>query len=142
MISTLRKGRWGARQKWDWDVIGCSGWGLASVLDVQSLFFLLKKIGFAPWSDIILSQTLIYYWQEIFLLTLTSDSKAILMPLHCLWAKSNSRTRDMAWFCFCFDFVRSDVRCGCYSIVSLRFQVVQIKQVDCKMSAKNVNNYK
>ena len=48
----------------------------------------------------------------------------------------------MAWFCFGFDFVRSDVRCGCYSIVSLRFQVVQIKQVDCKMTAKNLNNYK
>ena len=31
--------------------------------------FLLKKIGFAPWPDIMLSQT-IYYWQELFLLTL------------------------------------------------------------------------
>ena len=36
--------------------------GLASVLDTLSLFFfLLKKIGFAPWPDIILSQTLIYF---------------------------------------------------------------------------------
>ena len=39
-------------------------------------------------------------------------------------------------------FVRSDARCDCYSIVSLRFQVVQIQQVDRKMSTKNVNNYK
>ena len=53
------------------------GGGLASVLDVQSLF-LLKKIGFAEWQDIMLSQTLIYYWQEIFLLTLTSNSEVIL----------------------------------------------------------------
>ena len=54
------------------------GRGVASVLDVQSLFFLLKKIGFAPWTDIMLSQTLIYHWPEIFLLTLVSDSEAIL----------------------------------------------------------------
>ena len=38
--------------------------------------FLLKKIGFAPWPDIMLSQT-IYYWPEIFLLTLASDSEVI-----------------------------------------------------------------
>ena len=43
---------------------------------------------------------------------------------------------------FCFDFVRSHARCGCYSIIYLRFQVVQIEQVDCKISTKNVNNYK
>ena len=49
---------------------------------------------------------------------------------------------DKAWLCFCFDFVRSHVQCGCCSIVCLRFQVVQIKQVNCEMSTKNVNNYK
>ena len=38
---------------------------------------------------------------------------------------------------FCFDFVRSHARCGCCSIVCLRFHVVQIKQADCKMSTKN-----
>ena len=47
----------------------------ASVLDVKSLFFLSKKIRFMPRPDIML---IIYYWQEIFLLTLTSDSEAIL----------------------------------------------------------------
>ena len=40
-------------------------WRVASVLEVQYLFFSLKKIGFAPWPDIMLSQTLIYYWQEL-----------------------------------------------------------------------------
>ena len=69
-----------------------------------------------------------------------------MIPLHCLWAKSNNSTRgqfecDATWFCFCFDFVRSYARCGCCSIVCLRFQFVQIKQVDCKMSTKNVNDY-
>ena len=33
--------------------------------------------GFAAWLDVMLSQTWIYHWQEIFLLTLTSDSEAI-----------------------------------------------------------------
>ena len=45
-----------------------AGGGLACVLDVQSLFFLLKKTKFAPRPGIML---IIYYWQEIFLLTLT-----------------------------------------------------------------------
>ena len=65
--------------------------------------------------------------------------------MHCLWAKSNKRTRvqfecDVTFFCF--DFVHSHARCDCCFIVCLRFQDVQIKQVDCKISTKNVNNYK
>ena len=40
--------------------------------------FLLKKIGFAPSTGIMLSQTLIDYWQEIFPLSLVSGSEAIL----------------------------------------------------------------
>ena len=104
--------------------------------------FLSKKIGFVPWPDIIMSQT-IYYWQEIFILTLRQTVKS----LHCLWLKSHNRTRgqfecDMTWFCFCFDFACSHARCGCCSIVCLCFQVVQIKQVDCKLSTKNMCNYK
>ena len=68
-------------------------------------------------------------------------------PLHCLWVKSNNRKRgqfecDVTWFSFCFDYVQSHARCGYFSIICLRFQVVQIKQVDCKLSTKNVNNYK
>ena len=35
------------------------GGGLASVLDVQSSFFLLKKIAFAPWPDIMLNNILL-----------------------------------------------------------------------------------
>ena len=72
---------------------------------------------------------------------------ALMIPLHCLWAKLNNRMRgqfefDVIWFCFCFDFVRSLARCGRCFIVCLRFQVAQIKQADCKMSTKNVNIYK
>ena len=49
-----------------------------------------------------------------------------------LFNNLSQRTRDqfecdVTWFCFCFD---SHARCGCCSIVCLRFQVKQIKQVD------------
>ena len=55
-----------------------SGWGVRECSGRPILFFLLlKKIGFAPWQSIMLSQTLIYYWQEIFNFTLISDSEAI-----------------------------------------------------------------
>ena len=69
----------------------------------------------------------------------------LMIPLHWWWAESNNRARshfecDVTWFCFCFDFVRSHARCRCCFIVC--FQVGQIKQPDCKMSTKNVNNYK
>ena len=74
-------------------------------------------------------------------------SHALMIPLHCLWTESNNRTCcpfecDVNWFYFCFDFVLSRAQCGCCFIVCLRFQVVEIKQADCKMSTKNVNNYK
>ena len=54
------------------------GQGIVSVVDVQSLFFSLKKIGFGPWPHLMLSQTFIYHWQEIFLLALMSDSEVIV----------------------------------------------------------------
>ena len=74
-------------------------------------------------------------------------SHPLMIPLHCLWANSNNRMCGqfecgVTGFCFCFDLVRSHALCDCFSIVCLRFQVVQIKQVDCKMSTKNVNSYK
>ena len=75
-----------------------------------------------------------------------------MIPLHYLRAKSKMCGQfefDLIWFCYWFDFVRSHARCGCCSIVSLLFQVVQKKKkkkkkkkVDCKMSTKNPNNYK
>ena len=72
-----------------------------------------------------------------------------MMPLHGLWAKSNNRIRgqfecDMTLFfwVFLFDFVHSHARCGCCSIVCLHFQDAQIKQVECKMNTRNMNNYK
>ena len=122
----------GVRRKWDIIRRRRGGGVLASVLDVWT-FVLLKKIGFAPWPDIMLSQTL---------------SHPLMIPLHFLWTKSNSRTRgqfecDVTWgfffVCFCFDFVHLHARCDCCSIVCLHFQVVQIKQVDCRIRTKNVS---
>ena len=52
-------------------------------------------------------------------------SHPLMIPLQCLRTKSNNRKRgqfecEVAWFCFCFDFVWSNARCGCYSIVCWR----------------------
>ena len=65
------------------------------------------------------------------------------IPLHCLQAKSNNRTLGQ-FECdvFHFDFVCLHAWGNCCFIVCLHFQVVHIKQVDCKMSTKNLNNYK
>ena len=49
---------------------------------------------------------------------------------------------DVTWFCSCFDFVGSHARCGCCSIVRLDFQVLQIKQVDCKIVRLQLNEKK
>ena len=66
--------------------------------------------------------------------------------MHSLRAKANNRMRgefecNVTWFYFCFNLVCSYVRCGCCSMVYLRFQLLQIRQVDCKMITKNVSNY-
>ena len=47
------------------------------------------------------------------------------MPWHCLWAKSNIRTRgqfecDVTLFWFCFDFIHSHAWCSCCSIACWR----------------------
>ena len=79
-------------------------------------------------------------------LTFISDVKqwshALMIPLHCLWAKSNNRTRGQFGCDVTFVFVFISFIHMHGVIVAPRFQDVQIKQVDCKMSTKNVNNYK
>ena len=65
-----------------------------------------------------------------------------------LWAKSNSRSCDQFecdvtfLLLLLFDFVHSDVRCGCCSIICLRFEVMKKKQFDCKMSTKKTLFFK
>ena len=55
-----------------------------------------------------------------------------MIPLHCLWAKWNNRTRsqfecDVTWFCFCLDFVRSNASYGCWSIVCWKGWGIRLK---------------
>ena len=57
-----------------------------------------------------------------------------MISLHCFWAKSNNRAHGQ--FEYDVTLVLSHARCGFCSIVCLRFQVMQIKQVDCQMSTK------
>ena len=61
--------------------------------------FLLKKIGFAPWPGIMMSQTLVYYWKEIFLIDsgVRQWSSSLMISFHCLWVKSNN------WACGQFE---------------------------------------
>ena len=123
---------------------GCVGWGV-SECSVRPIFvFFIKE----NW---ILVMTR-HHASNIWLtrnLHFDSDVRQwnhpLMILLHCLWAKSNYRTRgqfECDMFCFCFDFVHSHSRWGCCSIVCLRFQDVQVKQVDCKVNTKIVNNYK
>ena len=95
--------------------------GAASVLDVQPLFLFIKqnwicvmtRIHAELNTNILLTRNFpidsgVRKWRH-----------PLMIPLHCLWAKSNNRMWR-AWFCFCIDFVRSHALCGCCSIVFLR----------------------
>ena len=57
----------------------------------------------------------------------------------CGLNRTTERVVSLSVTWLCFDFVCSHARCGCSSIVCLRFQDMQIKQVDCKMNTKIVN---
>ena len=107
-----------------WDVIESRGvGGVASVLDVQSLFFLLEKIG--------LHHDQVSCWvKNWFIYWLWQWSHSLVIPLYFLWAKSNNRTRsqfecNVNWFCFCFDFICSHAWRGCWFLVGCRGGKVQ-----------------
>ena len=122
---------------------------IATMRRVSFIFFKLRVRSdthmTSTWRpDIMLT---IYYWHEIFLLTLRSDSDSDVRqwshPLMIrLWTKLNNRTRghvecDVTFCCvflFLFDFVHSHARCSCLCSFFFRFDVMQIKQVDYKMS--------
>ena len=118
------------------------GGGLASVLDIQSFFFIKENWICAMIRhhaelniNILLTRNLLFHSD------VRQWSHLLMIPLQFLRTKSNNRTCsefecDVTWLCFYFDFVRSHARCSCCSIVCLRFQVVQIKQVNCKLSTK------
>ena len=162
MMSTLKgegaTGKAKMRCYWTWRVEGV----LANFLDIESLF-LLKEIGFAPWPDIMLSQTLTHLfpmhpfstpwkhqktarllgvekgcirkeWVHISLprnLPFDSDfrqrSHPLMIPLHCLWAKSYNSMHgqfecDRTWFCFVLGFLFSSFTCILWLLLHNLFQ--------------------
>ena len=114
----------GLRQKWDNS--GRRGEGVKEIFWTSNLFFIkenwictMNRHHAESNINILLTRNLpidsgVRQW-----------SHPLMIPLHCLWAKSNNRTRgqfecDVTWFCFCFHFVRSHARyCYC-SIVCWR----------------------
>ena len=105
---------------------------IATMRRVSFIFFKLRVRSdthmTSTWRpDIMLT---IYYWHEIFLLTLRSDSDSDVRqwshPLMIrLWTKLNNRTRgqvecDVTFCCvflLLFDFVHSHARCSCWCTV-------------------------
>ena len=103
MTSTLRGGG-GLRHKWD--VTWRRGVGVNNCSGRPIFFFLLNKIGFAPWPDIMQNINILYS-QEIFLLPLMSDSQAILQWYHCIACELNRTIArvvnlDVMWLGFIF----------------------------------------
>ena len=114
----------------------------ASVLDVQSplsLFFFIKENWICAMTghhanNILLARNFpfdsnVRLW-----------SHRLIIPVHYLWAKLNNTTRgqfecDMTLF-FVFVWCRSFTCTAQLLFHSLRFQVMQIKQIDCKASTK------
>ena len=112
----------------------------ASVLDVQSLIFLIKEDWICVMArrhanNILLARYLpLTLWRRqwthplMILCILLGLNRTIehMVSLNVLWL-----------FClFLFDFVHSHARCGCCYVVCSRFEVMQIKRVDCKRNNK------
>ena len=116
------------------------GWRVSKCSGRPVFFIYLRKLSLRH------DQILCYYWQEIFLLNLTSDSEAIFWLYHCIVCGLNqtiervvnlNMTLLIFFVClFLFDFVHLHTRCGCCSIVYWHFHVKQGKQVDCKLSTE------
>ena len=106
------------------------GEGLASVLDVQSLFFYQRKLDLyharhhaEPNIKILLTRNL------LFDTNVRQWSHPLMIPLHVCGLKRTIEpvvNLNVTWlvFLFCFDFLRSHAQCGCCSIVCLHFSVV------------------
>ena len=95
-------------------------WGLASVLDVKSYFFIINENCICamtrhraePNINILLTRNIPSDSDD------TQWSNPLMIPLYCLWAKSNNRTHgqfecDVTWFCFVFFLIL----CNCMKFV-------------------------
>ena len=127
-----------------WDVIGSRGSGVSKCSGRPIfIFFFIKENWICAVNRHHTEPNNNIDNKSSFWLDVRQWSHPLMIPLHCLWANSSNSMRgqlNVTCLFFCFDFVCS--LCGCCSLICLRFQVVQIKEVYCKMSTKNVNSYK
>ena len=96
MTSTLRGLGWGVRQKWDGRRFGGSECSWRPIFCQVNWICTMTR--YAESNNILL----ISFW-----LWCRQWSHPFMIPLHCLWAKSNNRTRsqfvcDVTWFLFWF----------------------------------------
>ena len=102
---------------------------VSSVLDVQPFIFIKENWIYTMTrhyaNNILLARNLHF--------DIRQWSHPSMIPLHCLWTKSNNRTSGQVeyivtlFFClFLFNFVHLHARCDCCSVVCLRFQIIQI----------------
>ena len=84
------------------------GWGVASVLDVQSLFFFIKEHRICPMTrHHVEPNTNILFTRNLSIDSGVKQwSHPLMIPLQCQWAKSNNTTRgqfqcDVTQFLFC-----------------------------------------
>ena len=94
-----------------WDAIGHRGWRVGECFG-PPIFFFNKEKRICNLTRHYAESNISILLTKTLSLALTSD-----IALHCLWTKSNNRTRSqfecgVIWFCFCFDFLRSDARCA------------------------------
>ena len=99
------------RQKWD--VIGGRGWGVSDYSGRPIWICPMTRHHAEPNVSILLTRNL-HFGSDV-----KRWSHPLMLPLHCLWAKSNNRNRrqlefDVTWFCLCFVF-------GNYYWISCRF---------------------
>ena len=114
----------GEGEGWDKNMlldVGSFGRTIGRPIFIYFLLKLLKKIGFAPWPDIMLSQTLIYYQRQT---VKPSFNDTIVLFLG--WIEQWNWWSILIWrdlVLFCFDFVFSHTRCGCCYMVCLAFRM-------------------
>ena len=103
-----------------WDVIGRREWGVSECPGSPIFIFFLRENWVSAMSR---HHTIILLARN---LPFDSDFRQwnypLMILLHCLWTKSNNRTRGqfecyVNFFLFSFDLVHSHARCGCCSIV-------------------------
>ena len=127
------------------------GGEFASVLDVQSSFFNKENLICAMTRHH--ANNILFTRNRPFDSDIRQLNHLLMITLNCLWAKSNNSTPcqfEYGMSLCIYLFIYLFIQCFCLNSfihmhgavvvwnnkVCLRFQVIQLKQVDCKMSTK------